>query len=348
MKSWGCGLVAALAASSCVSVAEATRSAKEFDWANITPTRHLEYHDCFGEFKCARLEVPLDWLNETDTRTVAIAMIKLPAVVPDDDAAFGGSIFTNPGGPGGSGVGFVRAGSGHQLQSVVDKPGRRHYEIVSFDPRGVGASTPAVNCYRQNVLARDADMLEARGQGGLDRGLFAVSYGLALTDGVARRCQESEELLGEEILAYVGTANVARDMVEMIDRIDQLRSSDFPEPQGDGGETRETAPREELRKRHAHDGRQKGQEPRLQYIGFSYGTALGNYFASMFPGRVGRLVLDGVLNIHDYAKGPVCSSNASRATCVMRRQPCPHIIEASLTWKPLGLAQQHRRRRRDL
>ena len=43
----------------------------------------------------------------------------------------------------------------------------------------------------------------------------------------------------------------------------------------------------------------------MLFRSFSYGTILGNYFASLFPGRVGRLVLDGVSNADDYATGAV-------------------------------------------
>lgn len=44
-------------------------------------------------------------------------------------------------------------------------------------------------------------------------------------------------------------------------------------------------------------------EEKLQYWGFSYGTALGGYFASMFPGRIGRMVLDGTGYLPDWASG---------------------------------------------
>jgi pimeloyl-ACP methyl ester carboxylesterase len=43
--------------------------------------------------------------------------------------------------------------------------------------------------------------------------------------------------------------------------------------------------------------------PRIQYWGFSYGTVLGEYFAAMFPGRVGRMILEGVEDVHDYYQG---------------------------------------------
>ncbi|KAL7945246.1 TAP-like domain-containing protein [Trichoderma barbatum] len=274
-----------------------------FKWDSITPSHDLEYHDCYGVFKCARLQVPLDWLNETDTRVATIAMIKLPALVPDDDPAFGGAIFTNPGGPGGSGVDFMLR-MGHYLRYTADKPGRRHYEIISFDPRGVGETLPASDCFNGNILARDAFLLEYRGAGTLAQGDATIAYNLALMDAFGQRCN-----LARDAMAFVGTPNVARDMVEMVDRVDELRKREaaqkLKEYQGAPG-TYDSDARVELKRRSApakksaelHD--EPGDVPRLQYIGFSYGTVLGNYFASMFPGRVGRLILDGVCNIDDY------------------------------------------------
>ncbi|KAL7961037.1 TAP-like domain-containing protein [Trichoderma compactum] len=277
-----------------------------FEWDDVKPSDELEYHDCYGEFKCARLEVPLDWLNETDTRVATIAMIKLPAVVPDDDPTFGGAIFTNPGGPGGSGIEFMLR-FGHYLQYTVDKPGRRHYEIVSFDPRGVGKTTPASDCFNGNLLARDAFLLETRGNGALIKGDSTIAYSLAIMDAFGQRCQEAEDAM-----AFVGTPNVARDMVEMVDRIDELRkreatlkrtgygAPDMYDSDMGGELKRRSAPKRKSAE--LHD--EPGSVPRLQYIGFSYGTVLGNYFASMFPGRVGRLILDGVCDIQDYTTGP--------------------------------------------
>lgn len=83
-------------------------------------------------------------------------------------------------------------------------------------------------------------------------------------------------------MGYAGTSSVARDMVAIVDKTDELRTSQSNK-QGQ---------------------KIKQSVPRLQYIGFSYGAVLGNYFASMFPGRVGRMVLDGVFNANDYATGP--------------------------------------------
>lgn len=285
-------------------LAAADYGSSEFDWTTIRPSKDLEYHDCFDGFKCARLIAPLDYKNDSDSRTVSLAMIKLPAVVSDNDPAFAGSIFTNPGGPGGAGVGFlVRAGKG--LRDVLDKPSRRHYEIVSFDPRGIGSSWPRANCFVRDTLARDAVLLELRGHGPLDgRGGNTIPYVLALQRAIGRRCQDAEEssINGGQIMAYMGTPSVARDMIQMVDKIAELRARNGGtrrHPSHGGGDQEDRLELKRRRNQMDHD------IPRLQYIGYSYGTVLGNYFASLFPGRVGRIVLDGVVNTNDYSSGPV-------------------------------------------
>lgn len=272
----------------------------DFDWDSIEPSPTLEYHDCLDGFQCARLELPLDWnstsKNESDARKIAVAILKLPAVVPESDPAFGGSIFVNPGGPGGSGVQYLYR-AGQILRETVEKPGERHYDFISFDPRGVGFTTPAADCYGGNNLARVAKAVEFAGTGGLSTASrLSLAYNYALVEGESRRCKAAAE---EEILSifeYVSTANVARDMVEMLDQIKALREKD-----GCGGKHGNSTCTD------SHG------EERLQYIGISYGTALGNTFASMYPGRVHRMLLDAVVDADDYSKGTV-SSNTLDAT----------------------------------
>lgn len=281
-----------------VGLAAASNASSKFDWTSITPSEHLEYHDCFDGFRCARLIAPLDYRNESDARTIAIAMIKLPAAVPDDDASFAGSVFTNPGGPGASGVDLLLQ-DGRSLRDVLDKPGRRHYEVVSFDPRGIGSSWPRANCFARDMLGRDAALLELRGRGSL-AGDGALPHVLALQRAIGQRCEEADEsgANGGQILGFMGTPNVARDLVHMVDKVAELRAR----------EAGERDDRLELKRRSSQEGADDddGDDdvPRLQYIGYSYGTVLGNYFASMFPGRVGRLLLDGVVNAKDYSSGP--------------------------------------------
>jgi pimeloyl-ACP methyl ester carboxylesterase len=260
---------------------------QQFNWSSIKPSTDLEYHDCDGEFKCARLLLPLNWLNESDHRRVSIAIKKLPATVPDDDPSFAGTLFTNPGGPGLSGVDFLSR-MGHRLQMMADKPDARQYEILSFDPRGTGESRPRADCFPGDPLSRSAMLLEMRGTWGLDKGSSSLAYTSAIRDNFGRRCKDAD--IQSHIMAYAGTASVARDMVEILDKIDELRTRET---------SKDSKEWPELKKRN------EAGVPRLQYIGFSYGTVLGNYFASLFPGRVGRMILDGVIDADDFANGPV-------------------------------------------
>jgi pimeloyl-ACP methyl ester carboxylesterase len=98
------------------------------DLPQITPGRDLKWHSCYEDFECARLDVPLDWLDPSDELRAAIAVIRLPAANRND---YRGPIFTNPGGPGGSGI-YQMKNRGRKIQAVVGK----NYDIISFDPRG--------------------------------------------------------------------------------------------------------------------------------------------------------------------------------------------------------------------
>lgn len=257
-----------------------------FAWDDIEPTADLRYRPCYDGYQCARLKVPLDWLDADNNASAVIAITTLPAVVSEDDESFGGTIITNPGGPGGSGVDHVLR-FGRHLQAVVDR--NKHYEILSFDPRGVGFTTPKADCFGGDVFKRDALALEKRGIGNLDSSQDALKRHFAVTGAYGRLCAQQDH--SQDPLAYVSTPSVARDMVEIVDRVDELRSKNKAasqpyEPQQQHPivpETKEVA--------------------RIQYFGFSYGTVLGNTFASMFPGRVGRLIIDGVDDANDYMKG---------------------------------------------
>lgn len=259
-----------------------------FDWSAVTPSAKLQYQPCYDDFDCARLSVPRDWLDPENNKTVEIAVIRFPATVPSDDPTFGGSIITNPGGPGGSGIGFMTRGtvlrSGRILRSMTE--GKKHYEIIGFDPRGIENTTPRADCFGQShLLARGALGLERRGIGGLDASDSGLRRALALAGGLGALCEGVDA--DEDILSYVSTASVARDIVEIADRIEELREAEHAAAHGDRAQI-------PLHQEH------KKKPSRVLYWGFSYGTVLGNTLASMFPGRMGRVILDGVVDIHDY------------------------------------------------
>ncbi|HXR27143.1 MAG TPA: alpha/beta hydrolase [Candidatus Baltobacteraceae bacterium] len=97
----------------------------------------LSWTDCGAPFECATLSVPLDYAAAV-TGTVHLSLIRLPAT---DRAQRLGSLVTNPGGPGESGVDFVRQDATTIFPAAI----RERFDIVGFDPRGVGLSTP-VRC----------------------------------------------------------------------------------------------------------------------------------------------------------------------------------------------------------
>src|SRR5688500_10744906 len=87
--------------------------------------------------ECARATLPLDY-DEPEGAQVEIAVGRVPAAVPAQRI---GSLFFNFGGPGRPAVDYLQAvGSG-----VFERLNQR-FDIVAFDPRGVGQSTPAINC----------------------------------------------------------------------------------------------------------------------------------------------------------------------------------------------------------
>ena len=138
------GLPAGRAAGPGVTVAAAVPSASPSDATGIRPgtkTPKLVWGSCgstLKQFRCATAEVPTDY-DTPRGATTTIALIKLPASGPGTRL---GTLFTNPGGPGGSGVEFVTA-----AEALYSPAVRARYDVLGFDPRGVARSDPAT-CFR--------------------------------------------------------------------------------------------------------------------------------------------------------------------------------------------------------
>ncbi|PVG01812.1 alpha/beta-hydrolase [Serendipita vermifera] len=130
----------------------------DFDWSQLPVSRTPQWKHCYhNRFECARLEVPLDYHNRF-AGSAAIALIRLPALVPRRIKGYKGPILFNPGGPGGSGVSFV-LNAGKLFQTVLGV----EYDIVGFDPRGVGFTTPVIDIFETPLdrAAWQIRMLEA-------------------------------------------------------------------------------------------------------------------------------------------------------------------------------------------
>ncbi|GAA2333277.1 alpha/beta hydrolase [Streptomyces kunmingensis] len=185
--------------------------------------------------ECSTLDVPLDYRNP-DGRQIEVAVSRLASQKPSKRR---GVLLTNPGGPGGAGLTYpaVLAASGLP-QSVLDS-----YDVIGFDPRGVGRSTP-VTCdltheqqWRGNFPAYAHTAADVTREAGYARK-------------IAGQCAGSRTAW---MLPHTTTANTARDM-------DRLRTA--------------------------------LGEPKVSYLGGSYGSYLGAVYTTLFPRRGDRIVLD--------------------------------------------------------
>ena len=98
--------------------------------------QHLTWTDCRKGDQCATLTVPLDYRDPAGT-TIKLALLRVPAT---DQQHKVGALVVNPGGPGGSGLDYAA-----DAQDAFREPLRARFDIVGFDPRGVGESDP-IDC----------------------------------------------------------------------------------------------------------------------------------------------------------------------------------------------------------
>lgn len=109
----------------------------------VASASELTWHPCATQqeraAECATVEVPIDRARP-ELGSAQLALARLPALDPGRRI---GSLLVNPGGPGGSGVGFVQFGG---LASPDLAPLRQRFDVVGFDPRGDWFSTPRITC----------------------------------------------------------------------------------------------------------------------------------------------------------------------------------------------------------
>ena len=203
-------------------------------------------------FQCARLTVPLSYASPGG-QTVTTGVLRKVAT---DPSARIGSLVIDPGGPGGSGMGYVAQivllGAPTSSASRTVSQLNARFDLVGIDPRGVGSAVPAVQC--QTDAQRDA----ARAQDTRSRDQADVNAAKAMAVSRAADCVantgRNAGVDGRTFLADIGTRDVARDL-------DVLRAV-------------------------------LGDE-KLTYLGFSYGTKIGYEYAEQFPTRVRAIEFDG-------------------------------------------------------
>lgn len=220
--------------------------------------------------QCTTVKVPKAW-DDPSAGDVEISLVRLPAT-----GEAKGSLLTNPGGPGGSGVDFLAQSGDYLFSQKV----RENFDLISFDPRGVSRSE-GIECLDDSQTDEyRADTYD----GGTPEGL---TKSLDWMQKISDACEKSSG----DLLPYLDTYSAARDM-------DVLRSA-----VGDDS---------------------------LNYLGFSYGTYLGATYADLYPDRVGRFVLDGVMDpsltgdqiVEGQAKGFQQATEQFAKFCI-EREDCP-------------------------
>ncbi|MFC4602227.1 alpha/beta hydrolase [Rhodococcus kronopolitis] len=139
--------------------------------------------------ECARITVPVNY-DDPAGETAEIAVSRSRATGTKI-----GSLLVNPGGPGASGLGKATVGQGTGLDETFD--------VVGFDPRGIGASTPQVQC----LTPPEADAERADPK--VDMSPDGIARIEATNRDYSARCAERS---GTNLLAHVGTREVVRDM----------------------------------------------------------------------------------------------------------------------------------------
>jgi len=165
----------------------------------------IDWEAC-GQNECGTLSVPLDYAKP-DGATIELSLVRYKARDPERRI---GVLLANPGGPGASANDFMRI-----WRSIVSSELRDRFDFVSFDPRGVGDSSPVV-CHDnlQDLVAADpdpdteAEWQEAKAESKEFADNCAKKYGAVLphlgTKNVARDMDAIRVALGEEKLNYVG------------------------------------------------------------------------------------------------------------------------------------------------
>ncbi|MEV5872864.1 alpha/beta hydrolase [Streptomyces sp. NPDC052101] len=162
--------------------------------APAAPADPLAWKACgsaiYPTLQCASLQVPLDHAHPSG-RQITLALSR----VPHTAQAFQGPLLVNPGGPGGSGLtlaGFVA--------SALPKTVAAQYDVIGFDPRGVGRSSPALDCAPGHFTTVRPDTLPAT--------TVLERTNLARARAFAADCGRKYA----DVLPYMDTVSAVRDM----------------------------------------------------------------------------------------------------------------------------------------
>lgn len=202
----------------------------------LTPgSESIVWGECVSGLECGFVEVPTDY-NDSAAGTLQIAVNVFRALKPDEKIGY---LLVNPGGPGASGKEIVDAAQLVFTDEILDR-----FDIIGFDPRGVGESEPTFACGPTGAVLDAFNTTDPP---------VDTPEEVAIVEQALENCVDSMGAAAGRIHSEF----VARDM-------DEIRKA-------------------------------LGAE-QISYLGFSYGSALGLWYASLFPDQVRAMVVDGADN----------------------------------------------------
>lgn len=167
----------------------ATYYTQDLSWGECDYSQ--EDQDAAKNLECARVSVPVDYANPGAGDTF-VEVSRLSASEHDPQ----GTLFLNPGGPGGSGVDMMLSAGFFASASVRD-----NYDIVGFDPRGVERSD-GIDCLT------DQEMDEWRAEPAFEPGTETVDDMRATYAQIGAKCHEKSS----PVVAHMDTQSVAKDL----------------------------------------------------------------------------------------------------------------------------------------
>jgi pimeloyl-ACP methyl ester carboxylesterase len=238
------GLGVAIAPAHAITVRHHTydsTSPAEAKRVDSVPTPKLNWYRCYDYAQCATVKLPMDYDKPTGAKT-EVALLRVQA---SDQKHRIGSLFVNPGGPGGSGTDLALFSGEVLSESLTSR-----FDIVGIDPRGTNFSDN-VKCFANQ--AQQGPVLDALAGIAFPYTKKEEASVVAASKTLGKACSTT----GKPLSASMSTAEVARDM--------------------------------EVLRRAVGDAK-------LNYLGFSYGTYLGQVYANLFPDRVRAVAIDGVID----------------------------------------------------
>uniref|UniRef100_A0A0W0EVX2 Peptidase S33 tripeptidyl aminopeptidase-like C-terminal domain-containing protein n=2 Tax=Moniliophthora roreri TaxID=221103 RepID=A0A0W0EVX2_MONRR len=231
----------------------------ESSWLSITPTKNLTWVPCYD----GGLECGRLQVpldySNPEGQSAAIALVRMKANVSVDSTDYLGPILVNPGGPGGSGVDFILSSSA-KFREILGP----QFDLVGFDPRG---KSNGLEWYSTLTI-----------RPGVSRSTPRITFIETLDEIISwqRGIQELNSSLQDNVASYWSRAKISGQLAgERVGDILPYMNTDH------------TA-RDMLSITEAY-GREKIQ----------YGSVLGSTFAAMFPDKVQRLLIDGIVDVED-------------------------------------------------